>query len=113
MVEHLLPTTSAFLEADVAARIAHIRAPRWINTGAYLLMGWLALLAVKEIVTTMPAGAVVWLVLGGVFFTVGAGVYIAKKPNCYPGVFGFHEIWHIFVMLAAAAHFVAVLGVAL
>ena len=52
-------------------------------------------------------------VAGGLFYTFGAIVYITRIFNFVPGVFGFHEIWHIFVMLAAAAHFVAVLGVAL
>ena len=44
--------------------------------------------------------------LGGLFFTVGAVIYVLKKPDPWPGVFGFHEIWHIFVILGAFSHFV-------
>ena len=61
----------------------------------------------------LPAWVFGWLIAGGVIYTLGAIVYITKIFNFKPGVFGFHEMWHIFVMLAAAAHFVAVLGVAI
>ena len=54
-----------------------------------------------------------WLIIGGLFYTLGAIIYITKIFNFVPGVFGFHEVWHIFVLLAATAHFVAVLGVAI
>ena len=60
-----------------------------------------------------PGRADVWLIIGGVVYTLGAVVYATKMFNFVPGVFGFHEVWHIFVLLAAAAHFVAVMGVAL
>jgi len=92
----------------IVVKLFVIKAPRWVNAGIYLLMGWLSIIAVKEIVSTMPVGAIVWLVLGGVFFTVGAGVYIAKRPNFYPRVFGFHELWHIFVILGCACHFIVI-----
>ena len=53
------------------------------------------------------------MIIGGVIYTLGAVVYITKIFNFVPGVFGFHEVWHIFVLVAAIAHFVAVLGVAI
>jgi hemolysin III len=49
-----------------------------------------------------------WLALGGAFYSVGAVIYAVKKPNPVPGVFGFHEIFHIFVMLGSLSHFVAI-----
>ena len=52
------------------------------------------------------AGAIFWLVMGGLFFTAGAIIYILKKPDFFPGIFGFHEVWHIFVILGAFSHFV-------
>lgn len=92
----------------VSVKVFVIKAPRRVTAGLYVLMGWFSIIAVKEIVSTMPAAAIVWLVLGGVFFTVGAGVYVAKKPNVYPGVFGFHELWHVFVILGCACHFIVI-----
>jgi hemolysin III len=94
--------------SGIAVKIFFINPRRWLTTGIYLLMGWLSLLAIKEIVSTMPTTALIWLVLGGLFFTLGAVVYITRKPNFYPGVFGFHEVWHIFVILGCLCHFIVV-----
>lgn len=92
----------------IAVKLFILGAPRWITAGIYLLMGWLAVIAVKPIVQSMPVSALVWLLLGGVFFTVGAVVYMAKRPDFFPGVFGFHEIWHIFVILGSLSHFILI-----
>jgi hemolysin III len=85
-----------------------IRAPRWVTAGIYLLMGWLSILAIGEMLARMPAAALVWLALGGLAYTVGAIVYMLKKPDFIPGVFGFHEVWHIFVILGCLAHFILI-----
>jgi hemolysin III len=97
----------------IVVKVFYIRAPRWLNAGIYLLMGWLCIAAIGQMLTALPVWVLLWLIAGGLFYTFGAIVYITRIFNFVPGVFGFHEIWHIFVMLAAAAHFVAVLGVAL
>jgi hemolysin III len=97
----------------ILVKVFYIRAPRWLNAGIYLLMGWLCVGASGQLLATLPAWVLIWLIIGGVIYTLGAVVYITKIFNFKPGVFGFHEMWHIFVLLAAAAHFVAVLGVAL
>jgi len=92
----------------IGVKVFVINAPRWLSAGIYLVMGWLGLLGVKQILLTMPALAVMWLVVGGLFFTVGALVYIFKWPDFYPGVFGFHEVWHIFVILGCLSHFILI-----
>ncbi len=97
----------------IVVKIFVIRAPRWLNAGIYVIMGWLSVAAVNEMLAVLPAWVLTWLIIGGVMYTLGAVVYITKIFNFKPGVFGFHEVWHIFVMLAAAAHFVAVIGVAI
>lgn len=97
----------------IIAKVFYIRAPRWLNAGIYLVMGWLALAAAGQMLAALPAWVLTWLIIGGVTYTLGAVVYSTKMFNFVPGVFGFHEVWHIFVLLAAAAHFVAVMGVAL
>jgi hemolysin III len=96
--------------AGIAAKSVVIRAPRWITAGIYLLMGWLSVAAVGEIIAAMPAGALAWLLAGGVFYTGGAVIYILKKPDPVPGAFGFHEIWHIFVILGAFSHLALMLA---
>jgi len=97
----------------IIVKVFYIRAPRWLNAGIYLVMGWLCIAAIGQMLAVLPVWVISWLIAGGVIYSLGAVVYITKIFNFKPGVFGFHEMWHIFVMLAAAAHFVAVLGVAM
>lgn len=97
----------------IVVKIFYIRAPRWLNAGIYLVMGWLCVAASGQFLAALPAWVLIWLIIGGVTYTLGAVVYMTKIFNFKPGVFGFHEVWHIFVLLAAAFHFIAVMGVAL
>jgi hemolysin III len=97
----------------IIVKIFYIHAPRWLNAGIYVVMGWLSFSAIGQMIVVLPAWVLGWLIAGGVIYTLGAIVYTMKIFNFKPGIFGFHEMWHIFVMLAAIAHFVAVLGVAL
>lgn len=97
----------------IGTKVFIIRVPRWLNAGIYIAMGWLVVGASGQLLAALPVWVITWLIIGGVVYTLGAIVYITKVFNFVPGVFGFHEVWHIFVLIAAAAHFVAVLGVAL
>lgn len=94
----------------VIVKLFVIRAPRWATAGVYLVMGWLSILGLGEIRRAMPPAAIAWLVLGGLLFTVGAVIYILKKPDPWPGVFGFHEIWHIFIICACLTHYILIMG---
>jgi hemolysin III len=94
--------------AGIIIKVFIIDAPRWVTAGIYLVMGWLSVFAVKEMLATMPAGALLWLLAGGMFYTVGALVYITRKLDFVPNVFGFHEVWHIFVSLGALCHFIMI-----
>lgn len=96
----------------ITVKIFYIKAPRWLNAGIYVVMGWLCLGAAGQMLAVLPAWVFGWLLAGGVIYTLGALVYAARLFNFRPGVFGFHEVWHIFVLLAALAHFIAVMGVA-
>ncbi len=97
----------------ICVKVFIIRVPRWLNAGIYLAMGWMSVAASGQFLAALPAWVLTWLIIGGVIYTLGAIVYITKIFNFAPGIFGFHEVWHIFVLLAAAAHFVAVLGIAI
>ena len=92
----------------VTVKLFVIKAPRWITAGVYLIMGWLSIAAIQEMVRAIPVGALVWLFVGGLFFTIGAIIYITKKLDFVPGVFGFHEVWHIFVILGCASHYIVI-----
>jgi hemolysin III len=96
--------------AGICVKLVFINAPRWITAGIYLLMGWLGILGVREIFTAMPVWAWLWLLMGGLFFSLGAAIYITKKMDFFPGVFGFHEVWHIFVILGCFCHFIIMIA---
>ncbi len=82
-----------------------IGAPRWLSTGIYLLMGWLVVVAVLPIYRALALSGFVHLVLGGMFYSLGALIYGLKWPDITTKHFGFHEIFHIFVMLGSLFHF--------
>jgi hemolysin III len=92
----------------IIAKMFIMNAPRWLSAGIYLLMGWLCIIAVGEMLRVLPTGALIWLLAGGVIYTLGAVVYITKTLDFLPGKFGFHEVWHIFVILGALAHFISI-----
>jgi hemolysin III len=104
----MLSTVWSLAIIGIGVKVFIIHAPRWVTAGIYLLMGWLCLFGIQEILAALPLGAVIWLGAGGIIFTLGALVYITKWLDFYPGVFGFHEIWHIFVILGALAHYIMI-----
>lgn len=85
-----------------------ITMPRWVSTGFYIGMGWIALFALKPLYDSLSAGGFTFLLLGGLMYTIGGIIYGLKKPN-FSKDFGFHEIFHIFVMLGSLCHYWAVL----
>lgn len=91
----------------ITLKIFWINMPRWLSTGFYIGMGWIALFALKPLYHSLSLGGFVWLALGGVMYTVGGIIYGIKKPN-FSSYLGFHEIFHIFVMLGSACHYWAV-----
>ena len=95
----------------ILVKVFWINAPRWLSALVYVLMGWLGVSAIGQMTAALTPVALAWLLAGGIIYTLGAVVYATKMFNFVPGKFGFHEVWHIFVLLAALAHFVAVMVV--
>lgn len=95
----------------ITVKVFIIRAPRWFTAGVYVVMGWMSLFAVRQFMLHLTIASTGWLLAGGILYTLGAGIYVTKKGDFFPGVFGFHEVWHIFVLLGAAAHFAAVANI--
>ncbi len=89
----------------IVTKIFWLNAPRWLSTVVYIAMGWLVAIATQPLLQTVPLGGVGWLLAGGLFYTVGAVIYGLKRPNPFPDVFGFHEIFHLFVLLGSFCHF--------
>ncbi len=85
-----------------------LSAPRSVSTMIYVTMGWLVIIPINRIVDAMPGELFSLLLAGGVLYTAGALIYAMKKPDPLPGRFGFHEIFHVFIVLAALCHFLAI-----
>ena len=85
-------------------------APRWLSVAVYLGIGWVAVIAAPALFRAVPAEGMVWVMAGALIYSAGALIYGLKRPNPMPGVFGFHELWHLFVIAGSACHFWAVLG---
>jgi hemolysin III len=106
----VLITVWAGALAGVTLSIAWINAPRLVCAICYVALGWVAVLAFPQLHASLPLLPLALIALGGVLYTIGALIFALGRPNPWPRVFGFHEIFHIFVILAAVAHFVAMAG---
>ena len=96
--------------SGILLKMLTMRLPRWISTVLYLAMGWLAVAFVPQLSRTLPAAALVWLAVGGALYTVGAIIYATRRwsplpaGRTFPRYWGFHEVWHLFVLGGTGAH---------
>jgi hemolysin III len=107
----LLAIVWAIAFVGILVKVFFLKEPRWVSATVYAIMGWLSVLAAGQMVTALSPMTLVWLIVGGVVYTLGGVIYAARLFDFAPGRFGYHEVWHIFVLAGAAAHFMAVLGV--
>ena len=96
--------------AGIVFSLAWIDAPRWLTAGTYLALGWVAVITMPQLGDRLGAAPLTLVAVGGAFYTLGAIVYALRRPNPWPRVFGFHEVFHAFVIAAAVCHFVAMAG---
>ncbi|MEG2349396.1 MAG: hemolysin III family protein [Hungatella sp.] len=85
-----------------------ITCPKWFSSVIYIAMGWICMLAITKIVHALPTAAFIWLLAGGIIYTVGGVIYALKLPifNSKHAGFGSHEIFHLFVMAGSLCHYV-------
>lgn len=93
-------------------RVFWINAPRWLYVALYLALGWAAVMYMADLLQANVA-MMVLVCVGGLLYTAGAIVYAMKKPNPWPGHFGFHEIFHVCTVLAFLCHWTACLLISL
>ncbi|MGI8679652.1 MAG: PAQR family membrane homeostasis protein TrhA [Jatrophihabitans sp.] len=83
-------------------------APRWLSAPCYIALGWVAAFVFPDLLHNGGVAAFVLIAAGGVVYTIGGVVYAMKRPNPWPGVFGFHEVFHLCTLVAALCHYVAI-----
>ncbi|WP_454130443.1 PAQR family membrane homeostasis protein TrhA [Microbacterium aurum] len=98
--------------AGILFRVFWIHAPRWLYVALYLLLGWAAVMYIVDLMNANLA-MMILVIVGGLLYTGGAIVYAMKKPNPWPGHFGFHEIFHVCTVMAFLCHWTACLLIAL
>jgi hemolysin III len=94
--------------AGAVVEMVWIDHPKWVAALVYISIGWVALIAFPELWSEMGAAGTLLVAAGGLLYTVGAVVYATQRPDPNPRVFGYHEVFHLLVIAAAAAHFAAV-----
>ena len=95
--------------AGIVMKMFFFDIPRLLYTGVYLIMGWIAVFVIVPLYRAGGPLPLIWLLAGGLFYTAGGIIYAIKKPNILPGWLGFHELFHIFVILGSTAHYVMIL----
>jgi hemolysin III len=104
----LLTLAWAGAAAATVIRFCWTSAPRWLSALIGVALGWLAVAALPQLLTTAGPAAVALLGMGGVAYTLGAVVYARRKPDPIPAVFGFHELFHALTLVALACQYVAI-----
>ena len=89
-------------------KLCWFNCPCWVDSVMYIGMGWIALFMIKPLAAILPGISLFWLVLGGILYTIGGIIYATKSKKLTIGNWGFHEIFHIFILLGSLSHFICI-----
>ena len=93
--------------AAIVLKLVWVRAPKWLSAAIALALGWVAAAAFTQLLK-VPVPGLVLVVAGGLLYTAGAVVYARKRPDPVPHVFGYHELFHVLTVAAAACQYSAI-----
>lgn len=94
--------------AGIVLELVWARAPRWLGGAVYLALGWVAVVAMPQLFARLGVAGGLLIVAGGLVYSAGALVYARRRPDPVPAVFGYHEVFHLLVIVGVAAHFLAI-----
>jgi hemolysin III len=94
--------------AGVILKLFWISAPKWLSACLYVALGWVAIVTLPDLWSSLGWLSVAAFGLGGLLYTAGAIVYASERPNPWPRTFGFHEVFHSLVIAAAAVHYAVI-----
>ena len=92
----------------IIMKLVWFNAPRWLYTSFYLILGWMAIFFIVPLYKALPIEGFIWLVTGGLLYSVGSIIYATKPKRLHFSVFGFHEIFHLFVLSGSFSHFLMI-----
>jgi hemolysin III len=94
--------------AAIVTKMSWVGAPRWLSAVFAITLGWVGVAALPQLARTAGIAAVVLLTAGGIAYTAGALVYARRRPDPFPSVFGYHELFHALTLVALACQYVAI-----
>jgi hemolysin III len=94
--------------AGAVFKLIWIDAPSWLISTVYISLGWIAIIAIPQLVGRLGGAGVGALALGGIIYSVGGVIYARQRPDPVPTVFGYHELFHLLVIIAAALQYAVV-----
>lgn len=99
--------------AGILQTLLWVRAPRWFVAAVYVILGWTCVPFLPQLTARMTVAGMALFLAGGLIYSVGAVFYARKKPDPFPAVFGYHEVFHVMVVVASVCHFIAIQGIVL
>ncbi len=107
----MLAIVGGLAAVGVILKLAFFHGARYVSYSLYIVMGWVAIAATPVLIDSLTDLQFGLIVAGGVAYTIGFPVLIVRRPNPWPSTFGYHEVWHLLTVIAAALHFAAVADV--
>lgn len=104
----LFATVQLIALAGVIYKLVWFHAPRWLSTALYIAMGWIAIFFIPSMAEVISSGGILLLLIGGVFYTIGGIIYGLKPSFLTFKRMGFHEIFHIFILIGSLFHFLTI-----
>jgi hemolysin III len=106
----LVVLATVYVGAGVAVvlKFACVEAPKWLATLIGIALGWVGVIVLPQLAVRLDPAAVALLGAGGIAYTIGAIIYARGRPNLFPGMFGYHELFHALTVVAVACQYVAI-----
>ena len=103
----------ALAAAGITIKAVFPSIPKWFTNTLYVCMGWVGVVLIFHVLPAIQMRGLLLILIGGILYSAGAVIFYVEKPNPVPGKFGFHEIWHLFVLAGAVVHFLFMFFIAL
>jgi hemolysin III len=107
----MLAVVGSLAVLGMVLKLAFFHGARHVSYALYIVMGWVAIIATPALIDSLTGVQLGLIVAGGIAYTVGFPVLLTRRPNPWPNTFGYHEVWHLLTVVAAALHFAAVANV--
>jgi hemolysin III len=103
-----LSLVSLAAAAAIVVKFAWVAAPKWLAAATAISLGWVGVALVPQLAARLHPAAIILLAVGGIAYTVGAIIYARRRPDPFPSIFGYHELFHALTIVGVACQYVAI-----